>query len=115
VSELADFTYSVGNCASYHEEYSRFAFPKGSHLYGEDWSCVVTDLADDYHSNHDGWESAWPLEFRIYKHGVEKARFSIEREYSPEFYALEVPIPVTSAQTPAKPSGMPSSNQGAPE
>lgn len=86
----ADFTYSAGNCASYHDEFGRLRFPKGQHLCGEDWSCVVTDLANDFHSNHDGGESDWPLEFRIYKRGKEVARFTVEREHEPQFYAYEL-------------------------
>lgn len=86
---MSNLTYSAGNCAIYHDENGRLSFPKGQHLYGEDWSCVVTDLANDYHSNHDGWESSWPLEFRIYKTGVEVARFNVERAHEPQFYAWD--------------------------
>jgi hypothetical protein len=45
--------------------------------------------ADDYHSNHDGWESHWPLTFVLYESedGPEVARFHVERDYDPIFYA----------------------------
>jgi hypothetical protein len=28
---------------------------------------VAVDAAEDFHGNHDGWESVWPLDFLIYE------------------------------------------------
>lgn len=46
------------------------------------------DCADDYHSNHDGWESHWPLVLKVATiDDVILAIFEIERESEPVFYA----------------------------
>jgi hypothetical protein len=56
---------------------------------------VAMDAAEDYHGNHDGWESRWPLDFIIYESedGPPAARFEIERETVPQFYAWERELP----------------------
>ena len=88
---MSCLTYSAGGDQQcYHDEYSRFDFPRGQNLYWRDWDLVVTDLAMDFHANHDGWESSWPLQIRIYEDGVELARFSVEREHEPTFLAHEL-------------------------
>lgn len=47
---------------------------------------VAQDAAMDYHNNHDGWESSWPLDFIILdEEGRELGRFEIDREYDPCF------------------------------
>jgi hypothetical protein len=55
---------------------------------------VAVDAAEDYHSNHDGWESVWPLDIFIYEseEGPAIARFEVEREAVPQFYAWERPL-----------------------
>lgn len=52
----------------------------------------AVDAAEDYHSNHDGWEARWPLTFAIYEteDGPEVGRFTVEREYEPQFNASPV-------------------------
>ena len=51
-----------------------------------DW--VAEDCAEDFHSNHDGWESKWPLDFKVwYDFGEVLGVFQIEREYEPLFSA----------------------------
>lgn len=56
---------------------------------------AAEDAASDYHSNHDGWESHWPLTFVIYESeaGPELARFSVDREAAPQFTAAHVSNP----------------------
>jgi hypothetical protein len=91
---MGEMTYSAGHDQDcWHDENGRFSFPKSQKLYGQAWSLVATDLAEDYHSNHDGWEAHWPLQIRIYDDGVEVARFSVERENEPVFYAWEIETP----------------------
>ena len=91
---MTELTYSAGpDQACWHDDCSRLSFPNGQRVYGRDWSLVVTDLAEDYHCNHDGWEANWPLQIRIYEDGAEVARFSVERESQPVFYAWEVEAP----------------------
>ena len=51
-----------------------------------DW--VVEDCASDYHSEHDGWESSWPITFRIWtESGEVLGDYLVERDYDPVFYA----------------------------
>jgi hypothetical protein len=54
-----------------------------------DW--VVEDCAEDYHHNHDGYESRWPLKFTLYatEDGPALGVFDVEREYEPTFSARE--------------------------
>lgn len=83
--------YSAGpDQACYHDETSRINFRRDQRLYGKQWGLVATDLAEDFHSSHDGWEASWPLQIRIYEGEKEVARFSVEREYEPSFLAWEV-------------------------
>lgn len=53
---------------------------------------VAVDAAEDYHSNHDGWESSWPLDITLYetKDGPAIATFEVERETVPEFHAKQI-------------------------
>lgn len=87
---MPHYQYSAGDYPEYHCISGRFDFPDKQPLYLEEWALVATDLADDYHHNHDGWEDDWPLELRIYKDGEEVGRFKVERESQPVFYAWEV-------------------------
>lgn len=61
-----------------------------------DWRNIAIDAAEDFHGNHDGWESTWPLEFVFYKseEGAPVARFEVERETVPQFHAWERPVTV---------------------
>lgn len=65
----------------------RFSLPHDGSLKIDERSAQL--CADDYHSNHDGWEITWPRDFALYEteDGLEVARFSIEREVEPRFYA----------------------------
>jgi hypothetical protein len=49
----------------------------------------AVDAAEDYYSNHDGWEAKWPLTFTIYEseEGLEVAAFDVEMEAVPQFTA----------------------------
>lgn len=82
------YQYSAGCHPDYHAPESRFEFPCGQCLYTEDWRLVATDLADDYHSNHDGWESNWPIELRIYKNAECVWKGEVDREMEPAFYVV---------------------------
>lgn len=94
---MATHQYSAGNDEWDHDEDSRFDFPAGQKLYSENRWLISDQLAVDYHSNHDGWEATWPLRLSVWKDGVEVARFSVEREYEPSFYANDVDIPQVAA------------------
>ena len=51
------------------------------------WECIAEECADDYHSNHDGYESSWPLRFfiRESEEGPIIAMFDVDREVVPQF------------------------------
>jgi hypothetical protein len=53
---------------------------------------MAREAAEDYHSEHDGWEANWPLEFALHEteNGPEIARFEVQREVEPVFYATEI-------------------------
>lgn len=67
---------------------------------------VAIDAAEDFHSNHDGWESVWPMDFTIYEseEGPAVGRFEVERETVPQFHAWERELPsaVLSSEEPTK-------------
>lgn len=82
------YEYSAGNHPHDHGDDCRFEFPKRQCIYHQEWHLVATDLADDYHSNHDGWEASWPIEFRIYKDAECVWKGEVEREMEPVFYVV---------------------------
>jgi hypothetical protein len=55
---------------------------------------VAADAAEDYYSNYDGWEAAWPLEFVLYESedGPAVGRFEVDCETVPQFSACERPL-----------------------
>jgi hypothetical protein len=68
----------------------RFSFPKDQKTYGENWSLIADELAQDYFDNHDGWESSWPQSLRIWKGEEQVAAFNIEMEREPVFYCYDI-------------------------
>lgn len=49
--------------------------------------------AEDYHSNHDGWEASWPLNIFLYLSETDSkpvAIFEVEREARPVFYTRKI-------------------------
>ena len=48
--------------------------------------------ADYVHSHRDGWESSWPLTFRVLCPDGSTADFEVDREYVPEFSASPVKL-----------------------
>ncbi len=56
-----NFRYGVSDADEGPEYEVNTAFDKES----LDW--VAEDAAEHYISNHDGWESSWPLTFSIYE------------------------------------------------
>lgn len=54
----------------------------------EELEYIAEDCAEDYHSNHDGWEARWPLTFTIATEDETiLGTFEVEREARPQFYA----------------------------
>lgn len=71
-------------------------------VHRRDWSECAVEAAEDYHFNHDGWESSWPLNITLYESedGPAVAKYEVERETVPEFHAIERPLSVAPAPTP---------------
>jgi hypothetical protein len=61
---------------------------------GREWALDSADAARLYadycHSNRDGWESTWPLNFRVRLPDNTTKDFEVEREMVPEFVARTV-------------------------
>lgn len=52
-----------------------------------DW--IAEECAQDYFDNHDGWEAAWPVTFKIFDElGEIKGVFLVELENTPTFTAF---------------------------
>jgi hypothetical protein len=51
---------------------------------------MADDAAKDFHSNHDGWESSWPLDFEIFIEDVSQGVYRVERENSPTFSSTKI-------------------------
>ncbi|WGL99114.1 hypothetical protein QE177_04330 [Arsenophonus sp. aPb] len=59
--------------------------------YDEKWSdLIATQCAEDYHNNHDGWESDWPLVIRIFANNEIIGDFKVEMEFWPSFPAKKL-------------------------
>jgi len=61
----------------------------------EDWELesLADDAAEDYHSEHDGWETAWPIEFHLFADKEGKhllGSFTVERDFEPVFSSTKV-------------------------
>lgn len=55
-----------------------------------DW--LVADAAgEDYDSNADPSDDGWPLVFAIYRDGELHGRFSVKRDYLPEYISVTLP------------------------
>lgn len=50
---------------------------------------IAQDAADDYHSEHDGWESRWPLTIALQLEDGTQKQFEVECDYDPVFTARE--------------------------
>jgi hypothetical protein len=67
-----------------------------AYQFSSDWdesegNGIARDAAEDYHSNHDGWESIWPIKITVYKmDGSLIGKYSVDREAVPQFYAYEI-------------------------
>jgi hypothetical protein len=54
----------------------------------EDLEYIAEECADDYHSNHDGWEDSWPVTFLLWDNqGRELGTFEVYRDTEPVFRA----------------------------
>lgn len=66
-----------------------------------DLEFLAEEAAADFHIEHDGWESQWPLTITLYdgKEGAALGSFTVEREYEPTFNALRTVSASGSADT----------------
>ncbi|MBK1780608.1 hypothetical protein JHL22_05200 [Advenella sp. WQ 585] len=52
---------------------------------------IAKQAADDYHSEHDGWECLWPINMTLWlPNGTLIGKFEIDREFDPVFLARKV-------------------------
>jgi hypothetical protein len=52
---------------------------------------LADEAAEDYHYNHGGFESVWPIEFRLYdENGGELGTYLVERDVTPYFISEEI-------------------------
>lgn len=66
---------------------------KGNFYLEDKWELEMAaqDCANDFWSNHDGWECSWPMNFTLYApDGVALGTFEIEQEVEPVFSARRV-------------------------
>lgn len=79
--------YSVDNNKDKHTLYT-------SHVTSYQLDClesVAEECAEDYESNHDGWEDSWPIELSLFDENDElMGRFRVDREYNPVFSATSI-------------------------
>ena len=48
---------------------------------------IAEDAAEQYHNEHDGWESRWPITFEVFDGEKSLGRFQVELEAEPVFRA----------------------------
>ncbi|MDX7989189.1 hypothetical protein FE392_18050 [Xenorhabdus sp. 12] len=48
---------------------------------------LAEECAEDYYSNHDGWERNWPITIHVFSDGNHIGEFSVELESEPVFSA----------------------------
>lgn len=85
---MSKYQYSARSGQQSHVYSDRWDFPRHQCIYHEDWRLVATDLADDFHSNHDGWEAQWPVNIRIYKDDECVWSGDVDLEIEPNFYVI---------------------------
>lgn len=53
-----------------------------------DCEMIIEQIAEVYHNDYDGWESRWPIEFKLYDSDDKNlGTFRVERESQPVFSA----------------------------
>lgn len=53
----------------------------------DDLKWLAEDAAQNYHSNHDGWEADWPVKLAIFDGDICLGKFEVELEFDPSFSA----------------------------
>lgn len=51
---------------------------------------LAEDAAEDFFNEHDGWDSSWPLTFRIFSDGFDLGFWSVDVERVPQFSATRL-------------------------
>jgi len=73
-------------------------------LANDRWALDAKDAAEIYadwcHRQRDGWESSWPLTFRVRSPDGNLSDFEVERETVPEFHAFEIKKPSSAEVVP---------------
>ena len=52
---------------------------------------MAEDAAENYHSEHDGWEDTWPIKINLHKEdeGDVVATYGVDLEHAPTFSATK--------------------------
>ncbi|WP_370242834.1 hypothetical protein [Marisediminitalea sp.] len=50
---------------------------------------LAEEMALEYYTDHDGWESTWPMHLHIYQDDQLLGTFKMEIDYDPTFTATE--------------------------
>ena len=67
-----------------------FRVPEEAYPYAALPEIVAQECGEDYHDEHDGWESSWPIKVYLYDgDGEPKGVFEVFMESQPHFYASE--------------------------
>ena len=92
-----DYKYSVYEDDTYDDAYYlyRYDWKTGKYDLNSEWDLqsLVEECAEDYHSNHDGWEhTSWnrgneSKEFWIWTDENTKVKFDVWLEFEPRFDA----------------------------
>lgn len=74
--------YSIGDAGERYSANTTWEMEEAALEY------IAQDCAEDYHSNHDGWEDKWPLVVHLYStEGLRIGSFIVKLEMEPSFYA----------------------------
>jgi hypothetical protein len=75
-------TYTVGIDDSHYDLDTRWD--------EESIDYMASDAAEDYFTNHDGFEASWPLNFEIFIDNVSQGIHEVEFENTPTFTATKL-------------------------
>ncbi len=78
------YFYSIDNAADCYEIESIWDIE-------EDGEYLAEDAAENYHSEHDGWEDTWPIKINLHKEdeGDVVATYGVDLEHTPTFSATK--------------------------
>lgn len=78
--------YFYETCSTGEHKFSfQSIWEKDEHEY------IIEECAKDFYENHDGWDVAWPIKFKLYDENENYiATYEINLEWEPDFQAQEI-------------------------